>query len=338
MTVRFIVPPVARPVGGVGVAIEMAAALREAGIAADLVSGRRGYTYPHMTVPGLRYAHDARLSDTAPPPRRFAGAALRYRRLVARAARRSSRLAPSDVVVVPEYAYADLAPRFPECRRVLLVQDVHGFARAVLADRTGVLDAFDAVLCTSDASEAALRAVGCGDIRRVVLRVGRAGMGYRPDKRRRIAYMPRKRPHEAAFAAKLRRAAPEAAGFEITELTGMDDHALAEALGETLLFLSFSDREGFGLPPAEALLCGCLVVGYDGVGGREYFDLDAARAVPDSDVVALVRTARAVLAAYAEDPGPLDAQRRAASDAIATRYSAEAFAASVRHAFADLAG
>jgi hypothetical protein len=322
----------------VAVVIEMVAALREAGIAAEIVSGRRGYAYPHMTVPGLRYSHDPRLADTAPRPRRFAAAAVRYRRLVVEAARRSARLAASEIVVFPEYAYADLAPRFPECRRVLLVQDVHGFARAFLKDRTGVLGAFDAVLCTSDASEAALRAVGCRDVRRVVLRVGRSGMGYREKKRRRIAYMPRKRPHEAAFAAKLLRDAPEAAGFEITELARMDDSALAEALGETLLFLSFSDREGFGLPPAEALLCGCLVVGYDGIGGREYFDLDAARAVPDSDVVALVRTARAVLAAYAEDPGPLDADRRKAAREIAARYSAEAFAASVLRAFRDLTG
>jgi len=338
MTVRFIVPPVTRPVGGVGIALEMAAALRAAGIAAEAVTGRRGYTYPHMTAPGLPYSHDARLADTAPLPRRFKAAARRYRRWLGRSARRSSRLAPADIVVFPEYAYPDLAPRFPECRRVLLVQDVHGFARAVLNDRAGMLGAFDAVLCTSEASAAALRAVGCGDVRRVVLRVGRAGMGYREGKRRRIAYMPRKRPHEAAFAAKLLRDAPEAAGFEITELSGMDDGALAEALGETLLFLSFSDREGFGLPPAEALLCGCLVVGYDGVGGREYFDLDAARAVPDSDVVALVGAARAVLAAYAADPGPFDAHRRRAAREIAARYGAEAFAASVRRAFADLTG
>jgi hypothetical protein len=28
---------------------------------------------------------------------------------------------------------------------------------------------------------------------------------------------------------------------------------------------------GFRFPPAEAMLCGCVVVGYHGKGGQEYF-------------------------------------------------------------------
>ena len=40
---------------------------------------------------------------------------------------------------------------------------------------------------------------------------------------------------------------------------------------ESLLFLSFGFPEGFGLPVAEAFACGCAVIGYDGLGGRELF-------------------------------------------------------------------
>ena len=44
-------------------------------------------------------------------------------------------------------------------------------------------------------------------------------------------------------------------------------------MSESILFLSFGHPEGFGLPVAEAFACGCAVVGYDGLGGKELFNL-----------------------------------------------------------------
>ena len=37
------------------------------------------------------------------------------------------------------------------------------------------------------------------------------------------------------------------------------------------IFLSFSELEGFGLPPVEAALCGNHVIGYTGESGKEYW-------------------------------------------------------------------
>jgi glycosyltransferase involved in cell wall biosynthesis len=42
-------------------------------------------------------------------------------------------------------------------------------------------------------------------------------------------------------------------------------------LKESLLFLSFVNGEGLGLLAVEAMSCGCVVVGYDGMGGKEFF-------------------------------------------------------------------
>ena len=46
---------------------------------------------------------------------------------------------------------------------------------------------------------------------------------------------------------------------------------VAAAFKSSFLFLSFGYPEGFGLPVAEALCCGCKVVGYSGLGGKELF-------------------------------------------------------------------
>ena len=46
----------------------------------------------------------------------------------------------------------------------------------------------------------------------------------------------------------------------------MQHEEVACALQDSLLFLSCGHPEGFGLPLAEAIACGCLVVGYHGLG------------------------------------------------------------------------
>ena len=47
---------------------------------------------------------------------------------------------------------------------------------------------------------------------------------------------------------------------------------MVEFLQKSKIFLSFSEFEGFGLPPVEAALCGNLVIGYTGESGKEYWD------------------------------------------------------------------
>jgi hypothetical protein len=60
--------------------------------------------------------------------------------------------------------------------------------------------------------------------------------------------------------------------WEIIPLTGLPERGMADALRGSSIFLSLSDRDGFGLPPAEAMACASYVVGYHGGGGREFFD------------------------------------------------------------------
>ena len=48
-------------------------------------------------------------------------------------------------------------------------------------------------------------------------------------------------------------------GWEVVAIEGRSETQAADLLRSSRIFLSFSELEGFGLPPCEALACGCLV-------------------------------------------------------------------------------
>ena len=62
-------------------------------------------------------------------------------------------------------------------------------------------------------------------------------------------------------------------GWSFTPIVNKTHKDVAKLLADSSLFLSFGYPEGFGLPLAEAVVSGCSVVGYDGIGGTEIFDL-----------------------------------------------------------------
>jgi hypothetical protein len=109
-------------------------------------------------------------------------------------------------------------------------------------------------------------------------------------KSRRIAYMPRRRSEEADQVLRLLTLRGALKGWEVIAIENRTESEVADLLRTVQIFLSFSKREGFGLPPLEALACGCLVVGYTGFGGREFFRPPFATAIEDGDVVAFART------------------------------------------------
>lgn len=98
------------------------------------------------------------------------------------------------------------------------------------------------------------------------------------EKKKIIAYMPRRNRLDSDKVSLYlsRRLPPE---WKIERIDGVGLRDVAKVLGEASIFLAFSEREGFGLPPLEAHFAGCKVIGYHAQGGREYFT------PPDFDVV-----------------------------------------------------
>jgi Glycosyl transferases group 1 len=137
------------------------------------------------------------------------------------------------------------------------------------------------------------------------------------DARRRLAVMPRKRPDDVHQVLRLLAAHGSLDGWEVVTIEDRSEAQTAELLRSCAIFLSFSAYEGFGLPPAEAMACGCYVVGFPGLGGREYFDPSFSSPVEEGDVLAFAKAAAAALAA---DPVSRTERARAASRHILASY------------------
>lgn len=142
-------------------------------------------------------------------------------------------------------------------------------------------------------------------------------------KKKKIAFMPRRLRVDLVQVINILKFRGVLDDWELVEIHNMNEQQVAENLRECALFLSFSINEGFGMPPAEAMACGCIVVGYAGKGGREFFKDDFCYPVEDRDVLTFAKTLESVIQEYEKDNQPFIEKGKKASAFILTEYSME---------------
>ncbi len=139
--------------------------------------------------------------------------------------------------------------------------------------------------------------------------------------RRRLAFTTDRRAQERQQLLHILRARGLLSRWELAPIVGRSEEQTAQIMRESAIFLSFSEREGFGLPPAEAMASGAYVVGYAGLAGREYFDPAYCAPVPDGDLLAFARAVEDACAAYDTDPDAFAGHGQLAAKHIGDRYS-----------------
>lgn len=241
------------------------------------------------------------------------------------------RVAKGDVIVVPELYGPAILDLPPGTQHVIFNQNAYLTLDSLMTGPAAAAPYVEnpnlaAVIVVSDHSaETLAHTFPEIPIRRIHLGIDPAIYHPPPQSAaRRIAYMPRRRSEEAAQVIRLLELRGVLDTWEVVAIDGCSETEVANLLRSSRIFLSFSEREGFGLPPCEALACGCLVVGFDGFAGREFFRPPFAEPVQDGDVVAFARAAERLIRRFDEHPAGMAEIGRAGADHILRRYSPEA--------------
>jgi glycosyltransferase involved in cell wall biosynthesis len=298
-TVYYLAPHIPSPSGGVRNIYRHVDTLQAAGIDAAVVHARTGFRCTW-------FANDTRVLNAS-----------------------DVRLGGDDILVVPE-CYGPGLHALPDGPRVVIFNQgaYHTFdliapdASTPGAPYAGARGVIALLTVSTDSAELLRYTFPDRPVR--VARIVVDPEVFRPANavaRRRIAYMTHRRREEREQLHHILRTRRQLAGWQMTPIVGRTERETAELMRHSAVFLSFSQRDGFGLPPAEAMASGCYVVGYHGQGGREYFDPAYCSPVSDGDLVGFARAVERACGAYDADPEVFGKLGRAASDAVRATYS-----------------
>jgi hypothetical protein len=136
-------------------------------------------------------------------------------------------------------------------------------------------------------------------------------------KKRQLCFMARKQVEDARQVLNILKHRGALTAYSAVPVQQMRHQEAAAILRESAVFLSFGHPEGFGLPAAEAMACGCVVVGYHGNGGREFFTPEHGFPIEAGDIIGFARTAEYVLTTLSRDSAAFNELTKSASDSSA---------------------
>ncbi len=146
---------------------------------------------------------------------------------------------------------------------------------------------------------------------------------YSAEKKKQICFLTKKAPQDVEQVINLLKLRGRLDGFQFVPIDNKTEQEVASVMKESLLFLSFGYAEGCPLTPAEAMACGCVVVGYDGRGGSEYFDSIFCYPIEVGDVIGFARQVEFVIEGWKNNPDSLIAKGKQASEFIRSVYSSD---------------
>ena len=232
----------------------------------------------------------------------------------------------TDLIVLPEIMVGQTVPALQKVgiRYSILVQN--GFyvsqGKAAMEHIETLYGGAHSLLSTSDEITSTLRAL-FPRIKTPIFEISyafdRMLFSAGPEKRNLITYMPRKLEDHSHQVLQFL-SARNLRGWTIEPIDGLNEAGVVALLKASRIFLSFSHMEGFGLPPVEAALLGNKVIGYTGIGGREYWKQPIFEEIEYSDFKAFASAIEREVARQTDHPATSAAFDTQIAE-LAERYS-----------------
>lgn len=236
---------------------------------------------------------------------------------------------PEDVLVFPEIEGPNITQAAPGIRKVIINQNAYyTFGGYKLGQRDFTPpylspDVLGTIVVSEDSRAYLSHVFPQARIYRIHYGIDPKLYYPQSPKKRQICFMPRKRAEDAQQVLSILRFRNALVGFQIVPIQNKTAEDAAAVLRESMIFLSFGHPEGFGLPAAEAMACGCIVIGYHGMGGREFLKPDLAFPIEVGDIIGFARTVEQVIRMLDDDASAMGPMTQRAAEFIRTTYSPE---------------
>lgn len=233
-------------------------------------------------------------------------------------------LRPDDWVVIPE-DHGRALEQFAAvpCHKIVFCQNHFYVFDALPIDKSWVNYGVEEALVSSNEIRGFVESVfplpatliPCGIDQQLFRPPGRAS-------RLSVCFMPRKGGSNLrTILGILWHRVPELREIPWRPIDRLPEAKVAEIMRSSTVFLSTIFHEGFGLPPLEAMACGCLPVGFKAIGAQDYANAVNGFWVPDEDPFALARVLEEVLIDAIRQPAnPKWEKMRQAGYETAARY------------------
>lgn len=146
---------------------------------------------------------------------------------------------------------------------------------------------------------------------------------FNDKKEKIIAFMPRKLKEDFNQIYHLLTNNPHLKDWRWQPIDNCTEEEVAEILQKSAVFLSLNYNEGFGLPPVEAMTCGCYVIGYAGNAGSEYLLKEFSTKIPDRNILEFVNKLEEVVIRFNENSLSLISLGKKASLYVQEKYNPE---------------
>jgi len=249
----------------------------------------------------------------------------------------------NDTILLPEVLGANVARILPGTPKVIFNQNgfltfhQHSSPLVETRDSPYVHEDVIAALTVSEATADFLSyAFPKFPVFRMYYTIETEVFRYTAAKKRQVCYLPRQHSEDTDRLLNLLKYRGVLGDLNLVSLEGKTETETAAILYESLIFLNFGYPEGFGLLPAEAMACGCVVIGYDGIGGREFLTPEYGYPIAYGDLVGFAQAIEQVLELWNSDRAMLQAIGKHAAMLIRSTYSSEQEETSTLKSWVDI--
>ena len=326
MTIYFLTPDYSFPSGGVRVIYQHVDILNAHGIQAYVLHNKPGFRCDWFeNTTSIAYLNTSLLRRGYSKILKYLNQELPFEMHLLNAP--TAKIGADDYLVLPEIDGPNMINLAPGVSKVILNQNCYLSFQGYSLVQDNVKTPYDsselkAVLTNSTDGENFLNYVfPQTPITRFHLSIDPKVFPFQAGKKRQICFTPRKNELLVRLVINILKSRNVLNNFELVPFAGISQSEVSQLMQDSAIFLSFGLNEGFGLPPAEAMACGCIVIGFHAGGGREFFNPEFSFPIESGDVLGFSQIIEQVIQDFDNQPEKMTKMSQAASEYVLSHYS-----------------